>query len=81
MFNLYIAAGDSTGSLSFTHATMKDRNIWSRILNSMTLLLNIPNGLVVFFPSKAFMNTFLTVIKQEKNQNYEKLVSTLVPYK
>lgn len=54
---------------------MKEKNIFGRILDSLAPLFEkIPNGLVVFFPSKAFLNSFLTTIKTENSKNFQALV-------
>uniref|UniRef100_A0AC34QBG6 ATP-dependent helicase C-terminal domain-containing protein n=1 Tax=Panagrolaimus sp. JU765 TaxID=591449 RepID=A0AC34QBG6_9BILA len=74
--NLRIATvvADNHGPLTFTHSTMKEKNIFGRILDSLAHLFEkVPNGLVVFFPSKAFLNSFLTAIRSENSKNFQAL--------
>uniref|UniRef100_A0A914XYA8 ATP-dependent helicase C-terminal domain-containing protein n=1 Tax=Panagrolaimus superbus TaxID=310955 RepID=A0A914XYA8_9BILA len=67
---------DSIGPLTFTHTSLKDKTIFNRLLDSLhPFIKSISNGLAVFFPSKAFLSTFLAHIKQLKNQQYNDLIS------
>uniref|UniRef100_A0AC35FLR0 Helicase ATP-binding domain-containing protein n=1 Tax=Panagrolaimus sp. PS1159 TaxID=55785 RepID=A0AC35FLR0_9BILA len=67
---------DSIGPLTFTHTTLKDKTIFTRLLDSLhPFIKSVSNGLAIFFPSKAFLSTFLNHIKQLKNQQFNDLVS------
>uniref|UniRef100_A0AC34FKJ4 ATP-dependent helicase C-terminal domain-containing protein n=1 Tax=Panagrolaimus sp. ES5 TaxID=591445 RepID=A0AC34FKJ4_9BILA len=67
---------DPSGPLTFTHTSLKDKTIFTRLLDSLhPFIKSVSNGLAVFFPSKAFLSTFLAHIKQLKNQQYNDLIS------
>ena len=76
-----ILEGDSLGPLTFTHSTLKEKNIFSRLLDSLHPFIKaVSNGLAVFFPSKALLAAFLKHIRQEKSKQFTDLVGSLFEY-